>query len=292
MTKPFISAFTIVRNAIQYDYPIVESIRSILPIVDEYIVAVGNSGDDTLKLIQSIQSPKIKIIETQWNDELREGGQVLAIETNKAKAAIHKDATWCFYLQGDEVVHEQDFPNILSACAAYEHDNRVEGLLFKYKHFYGSYDYVGISRRWYRNEIRIVRNQREILSYKDAQGFRKNGQKLKVKAVDAYIYHYGWVKDPRHQQAKQQSFHKMWHDDQWMKTHIAEADAFDYNNIDWLEKFDGKHPAVMHERLKRMNWEFHWDASQIKSSLKDKLLHHIEQWTGKRLFEYKNYEKL
>ena len=292
MTKPFISAFTIVRNALKYDYPIVESIQSILPIVDEYIVAVGNSEDETLALIQSIQSPKIKIIQTTWDDRLREGGQVLAIETNKAKAAINPLASWCFYLQGDEVVHENDHEVILAACEKYENEQHVEGLLFRYKHFYGSYDYVGTSRRWYRNEIRVVRNQPEILSYKDAQGFRKNGRKLKVKPIDARIYHYGWVKDPRHQQAKQQSFHKMWHDDAWMKAHIAEADAFDYNNIDWLEKFDGKHPAVMNERLKRMNWEFHWDSSQIKSSLKDKFLHHIEQWTGKRLFEYKNYEKV
>lgn len=116
MSKPFISGFTIVRNAIKYDYPIVESIKSILPVVDEYIVAVGKSDDDTLGLIRSIQSPKIKIIETIWDDTLREGGRVLAIETNKALAAINPKANWCFYLQGDEVIHEQYHDAILHAC--------------------------------------------------------------------------------------------------------------------------------------------------------------------------------
>jgi glycosyltransferase involved in cell wall biosynthesis len=102
-----IAGFTFVRNAIKYDYPIIEAITSILPICDELVVAVGNSEDGTLELIQSIDSPKIKIIETIWDDSLREGGRVLAVETDKALAAISPDANWCFYIQGDEVVHEK-----------------------------------------------------------------------------------------------------------------------------------------------------------------------------------------
>jgi len=86
-----VAGFTIIRNAIKFDYPVVEAINSILPICDEFIVAVGNSDDETLQLIKSINSPKIKIIETVWDDSLRQGGQVLAIETNKAFDAISKD---------------------------------------------------------------------------------------------------------------------------------------------------------------------------------------------------------
>jgi glycosyltransferase involved in cell wall biosynthesis len=110
-----VSGFTIVRNALKYDYPIVEAISSILPICDEVIVAVGKSDDDTLNLIRSIDSSKIKIVETVWNDALREGGRVLADETNKALAACAKDSDWCFYIQGDEVIHEADHPAILDA---------------------------------------------------------------------------------------------------------------------------------------------------------------------------------
>lgn len=283
-----IAGFTIVRNAIKYDYPIVESIQSILPIVDEYIVAVGNSDDETKQLIESINSPKIRIIETIWDDSLREGGRVLAEETNKAFDAI-TDADWCFYLQGDEVIHEKYHTEIVASCTKYKDQKEVDGLLFKYEHFYGSYDYVGDSRTWYRNEIRIVRNNKEIRSYRDAQGFRKNGLKLNVKPIDAYVYHYGWVKDPRFQQAKQENFHKMWHDDQWVKNNVAEANAYDYAMIDSLQKFTGTHPVVMSERLKRMNWNFSWDINQKKFKLKDWLLYQIEKTTGVRLFEYKNY---
>ena len=215
--KPFISAFTIVRNAVLYDYPIIESIQSILPIVDEYVVAVGKSDDDTLPLIQQIGSDKLKIIETVWDDSLREGGRVLAVETNKAFAAVSAKADWCFYLQGDEVVHEKDHQAILDACTTYLPDKRVEGLLFRYLHFYGSYNFTGDTRSWYRNEIRVIRNDKRINSYRDAQGFRIENRKLNVKPIQAHIYHYGWVRDPRKQQAKQKTFHRYWHSDEWMK---------------------------------------------------------------------------
>lgn len=289
MSKPFISGFTIVRNAIKYDYPIVESILSILPVVDEYIVAVGKSEDDTLGLIQSIGSPKIKIIETVWDDSLREGGRVLAVETNKAFAAINPKADWCFYLQGDEVVHEQYHHEIIESCKRFKDFEAVEGLLFGYVHFYGSYDFVGDSRKWYRNEVRIIRNIKNIKSYRDAQGFRINDRKLQVKAIAAKVYHYGWVKDPRSQQEKQKSFHRMWHDDEWVKKNVTQADAFDYSAIDSLQKFTGTHPQVMNERLKRMNWHFDWDSNKKKLSVKEKILKAIEKLTGVRLFEYKNY---
>jgi hypothetical protein len=165
----------------------------------------------------------------------------------------------------------------------------VEGLLFNYEHFYGSYAYVGDSRMWYRREVRIIRNDKQIRSYRDAQGFRKDGNKLHVKPVDVCIYHYGWVKDPRSQQEKQKSFHKMWHDDAWMKQHVSEASDFDYDQIDSLKKFEGTHPAVMEERLKRLNWDFRFDIRNKKFSVKDWLLYNFERVTGIRLFEYRNY---
>ena len=291
MTKPqpFISAFTIVRNAELYDYPIVESIRSILPLVDEYVVAVGNSDDGTLQLIKSSGSDKLKIIETVWDDSLREGGRVLAEETNKAFAAISDKADWCFYLQGDEVVHEKDHTAILHACTRWLHDKRVEGLLFNYLHFYGSYDYVGDTRSWYRHEIRIVRHDKRIFSYRDAQGFRIENRKLNVKPIGAHIYHYGWVRDPRKQQAKQKTFHRYWHSDEWMHEHVSDADAYDYSTIESLQKFNGTHPAVMNERLKRMNWKFTWNVTKRKLGLKKGLLYYMEKLTGIRLFEYRNY---
>lgn len=286
-----VTGFTIIRNALKFDYPVVEAITSILPICDEFIVAVGNSEDETLQLIKQINSPKIKIIETVWDDSLREGGQVLAIETNKAFDAIDKDTTWCFYIQSDECVHERYLASIKEAMLKYKDDKQVDGLLFNYLHFYGNYSYVGNSVQWYGKEIRIIKNDKSIRSYKDAQGFRKtDNTKLNVKQIDAYIYHYGWVKPPKIQQAKQEHFHKMWHDDEWMKKNVAPAEEFDYLIVDSLEPFNGSHPQVFQNRVNALNWNFTFDKSKVKTSFKNKLKLFVQKYTGWKMGEYKNYK--
>lgn len=286
-----VSGFTFVRNAIKYDYPVVEAIKSILPVCDEVIVAVGNSDDETLGLIKNIGSPKIKIIETVWDDSLREGGKVLAVETDKAFNAISPDSDWAFYIQGDEVIHEKYLGVVKTAMEKYKDDKAVEGLLFNYVHFYGSYDYVGESYRWYRREIRVVKNKKDIFSYRDAQGFRKKpNEKLQVKHIDASIYHYGYVREPKAMQGKQRSFNKYWHDDQWVEKHVASTEEFDYSNIDALTTFDGSHPEVMKKRIDAMNWKFQYDISKKKFKLKDRLKRLVEKLTGWRPSEYRNYK--
>lgn len=286
-----VAGFTIARNAIKYDYPVVEAIKSILPVCNAVFVAVGQSEDDTENLIRSIGDDKIHIINTVWDDNLRHGGHVLAVETNKAFNAIPGDFDWAFYIQADEVLHEKYIETINFEMQNELHNKAIDGLLFNYKHFYGSYDYVGESYKWYRREIRIVRNDKSIYSHGDAQGFRKNNdEKLNVKLIDAYIYHYGWVKDPRKQQAKQLDFNRLWHDDKWIENNISNDAEFDYSEIDSLSLFDGTHPEVMLERIEKMNWKFSHDISQKNYSPKEKIKRFIESLTGYRIGEYKNYK--
>ena len=289
-----VSGFTFVRNAIKFDYPIVEAITSILPVCDEVIVAVGNSDDGTLALIKSINSDKIKIIETIWDDTLREGGKVLAVETNRALAAVSPDSDWCFYIQGDEVVHEQYLSAIRKTMQDNLNDPKVEGLLFKYLHFYGSYQYVADAQRWYRQEIRIIRNKSTITSYRDAQGFRTvDNKKLRVKWVEAYIYHYGWVKSPEIQKEKMKSSINFWTTDEQAEPIKRQYDEnFDYAAIDSLTTFNGTHPAVMQARLARVNWQFDFDIREKKLSLKNQFRTWIEALTGWRMGEYKNFKRL
>jgi hypothetical protein len=283
-----VSGFTFIRNAITYDYPIVEAIRSILPICDEVVVAVGKSEDETRSLIAGID-PKVRIIDTIWDDSLREGGRVLAVETDKSFQAVREDSDWAFYIQGDEVIHEKYLDEVYTRMIKYKDEKKVEGLLFKYLHFYGSYQYVGSSLKWYSHEIRVIRNDKRIHSFRDAQGFKiGNNRRLRVKPLDAYMYHYGWVKDPRAMQKKQENFHKHWHDDHWIEQNVVKASEYDYSNIDALEKFEGTHPAVMKERLRRMNWDFEFDMSNNRTTPKDQLKlflkHKLGIDTG-----YKNY---
>jgi hypothetical protein len=288
-----ISGFIIIRNAVINDYPVVEAIRSVLPLVDEMIVSVGDCEDDTLGLIRSIPSDKIRIVHSVWDPSLRKGGAVLAAETDKAFAHISPDADWAFYIQADEVVHEKYYPAILEAARKYKDQKEVEGLLFKYTHFYGTYDYVGDSRRWYNREIRIIRNDKNIHSYKDAQGFRKDDRKLFVKQIDAHIYHYGWVKSPKQMMLKQKNLGKFWRTDEEWEKDLSASDFWDFNNeFDSLAKFTETHPALMLDRIKIQNWKIEMDISRKRFSFKNRVLYYIEQATGKRLFDYKNYKIL
>ncbi len=287
-----VAGFTFIRNAIKNDYPIVEAITSILPICDEFVIALGNSEDDTEKLITGINSPKIKIVHTIWDDTLRDGGAVFAAETDKAFNAISPDADWAFYIQGDECVHEKYLPLIQREMEDNLDDKRIEGLLFKYRHFYGSYDYYGHSRRWYRREIRILRNNKSIHSYRDAQGFRLAGRKINVKLIDAYIYHYGWVKPPAGLKNKLRNFNQFYHDDDWLAQNLPETFEFDYKNADRLMPFTDKHPSVMQKRINATNWNLNIDLNGLykKMSLRRRLLQIIEDFTGWRVSEYRNYK--
>ncbi len=210
-----ISGFSFVRNGIKLYYPIVEAIKSILPLVDEFVVAVGKGDpDDTSrKKIEEINSPKVRIIDTVWDIEKFPRGMENAHQTDIAKEACSGD--WIFYVQADEVVHEKYLPAIKKRCEELLNNREVEGLLFKYKHFWGDYDHFHSAHGWYPNEIRIIRNDPDIHSWESAQSFRRIPHfdglnyrqqegtfKLKVATVEAYIYHYGWVRPPKYMQSK------------------------------------------------------------------------------------------
>jgi len=284
-----VCGFSFVRNAVKFSYPVIEAVQSVLPMCDMFIMSVGNSEDDTMKLIQSIDSDKIRIIESVWDDRKRKNGEVLAEETNKVFDQIPEEYDWAFYIQADEVMHEKFHPVLTKAMESWRGHTEVEGILFKYKHFFGSFDYQADSRSWYRNEIRIIRNTKQIRSYKDAQGFRIDGRKLNVKPVDAYMYHYGWVRPPKVMQQKHVSFNKLYHSDEFVDRKINHTELYDYSKVDSISRFTGSHPLVMQERIRKLNWKVELDENKKSYNVADRMLHWVEDKTGKRLFEYKNY---
>ena len=294
------AGFTFIRNAVINDYPVVEAI---LPICDYFVVAVGKSDDETLELVRNIGDPRIHILETVWDESLREGGRVLAEETNKAFDAIPPEYDWCFYIQGDEVVHENDLPAIRAGMERWLDDPATEGILFNYRHFYGSYDYIGAGRRWYRREVRIIRNDKTIRSYRDAQGFRRYpgsgtnagaekhaiGETLQVRLLDAHIHHYGWVKHPEAQQRKQWNLNRLWHSDEKVQAMVGNAAQYRYDGSEPLERYTGTHPAVMLPRIEAVNWKFEGDPSAARRTWKDRLSRTLERYTGWRFGEERNY---
>lgn len=288
-----VCGFTFIRNAVKFDYPVVEAIRSILPICDGFVVAVGNSDDNTLELIRSIDS-KITIVETVWDESQRAEGRVLALETDKAFQAIPAEYDWAFYIQGDEVVHEKYLPTIRNAMEEHLSNSKVDGLLFNYTHFFGSYDFVGLKYSWYRREIRVVRNRKDIFSYRDAQGFRKQpNSKLNVKLIDAHIYHYGWVREPEALQGKEKSKIRYYKNDSWIQEFFSKSEKYSFEEKrEPLKKFEGTHPAVMKDRIARKNWPFQPDLNLKYHNFKDMLKRVIGGTTGWYPGEYKNYKLL
>ena len=285
-----VCGFSFVRNAEKFSYPVLESVQSVLPVCDKFIMNVGNSEDGTMDMIRSIPSDKIEIIESQWDDSTRRNGEVLSQETNKAFDHIPDEYDWAFYIQADEVVHEKYHDLIRKSMEKWLKHPEVEGLLFNYLHFFGSFDYNADSRSWYRNEIRIIRNNKKIRSYKDAQGFRIGNRKLRVKPAEAYMYHYGWVRPPEIMQQKHVNFNKLYHSDQWVDRKVNHTKLYDYSNVESIIKFSDSHPEVMKERIRKLNWDIELDENKKSFKTIDRILYWIEQQTGKRLFEYQNYK--
>lgn len=312
-----ISGFTMGKNALKLYYPMRQSVESILPLVDEFVVVLGDSDDDdnTRAEIEAIGSDKIRIVNTIWDIEKYPRGMEHAHQTDLAKELCSGD--WLFYLQSDEVVHEKDLESIRKRCEELLDDEEVDGLLFRYLHFWGDYEHVQDGHCWYRKEIRIIRNHPDIHSWESAQSFRKipgfeglnyrqqeGTHKLKVAEVEAEIFHYGWVRPPRLMQDKIKAFRINHRGRQKVAEQVAAHHydrAFDYGNISRCTPYRGSHPAVMKPWMDQFDWKDQLRFSgPVKSQnpisskhdlSKYRLLSWIEKRMlgGRRLGEFKNY---
>jgi hypothetical protein len=285
-----VSGFTFVRNAIDLYYPMVESITSILPICDEFVIAAGDSTDGTTALIRSIGDPKIKIIETVWDPAHYTQGAIYSQQTNIALGACTGD--WAFYLQADEVLHEDDLPRIVDCMRQSRDDRRVEGLLFDYIHFFADYDHYMTSHGWYRREVRIVRTGIGVRSWRGAQSFRRGEQKVKVRPTGARIFHYGWVRPPRQMTRKSHTLVTLHAGVEVADLAYPDKDGdFDFGALRGRTRFTDTHPALMRSRIGAKDWEVRPSARiERHDRLRIRLLTFLEnRILGFRLGEHRNY---
>jgi len=292
--KIFISGFSTIRNGVKLGYPFVESIKSILPIVDEFVITIGKSEDDTLDVIKKIKDPKIKIIETIWDPKFTIKGRILAVQSNMALFQCRGD--WAFYIQGDEIFHNEDQNKIVKYCEDYIKDEEVEGFLFDYTHFFGNYKWYGDSYHWYRKEIRIIRNHRGITSWRSAQSFRLDGKKIGVIETGCRIYHYGWVRAPE-VMAEKRKQHDMLHHGKGYKRDIHNKNYNYLNEMDpeCMKPFTDPPPELMRKRVE--NYTVRFDPSMINYKpgfidRKRRIVNTIGKITGWYPGEYKNYHIL
>jgi glycosyltransferase involved in cell wall biosynthesis len=284
-----VSGFTVIRNGNLMGYPVLESIKSVLPLVDEMIVGVGQSDDGTRQMIEAIGDPKIKIFDSFWDTKKTKGGLILSEKTNEALDHCAND--WCLYIQADEVIHEEDYAAIRENLERYGRDPAVQGLLFQYIHFYGSYSTIATSRKWYRNEVRMVRKSTGIRSWNDAQGFRVNGEKPIVAPSGARIFHYGWVKPPQLMGQKSKLLNRWWHGDK----KDGEFENFQYDRQYGLRLYEGTHPAIMAPLVASQGWDFdprrNWSEFKF-ADVRLVLSDWLERISGWRMGEYRPYRQL
>jgi glycosyltransferase involved in cell wall biosynthesis len=290
-----ISGFSYVRNGFDYGVPFLEAYQSVLPICDEFIVAVGDSTDGTREAIEKLTPGKVKIIDTVWNMELRMQGKIFARQTNIALDAVTGD--WAFHIQADEVIHEKDLPKIKKALEDNDPNKRVEGFILPFLHFWGGYGYIRTSRRVHPNEVRLFRNGLGVRSYRDSLGFRKykdfdayekgtpKGEKLRVKKIDAPIYHYTEVRGPKAKTKKAQAIGAFYDQEKPLTEEVMEHYGYDR-----LEKFTGTHPKVMKEKVDAQDWQFVFDPKKAVWRTKDKIMQPIEDILGFKIGEYRNYK--
>lgn len=281
-----ISGFTIIRNALQYDFPVVASIRSILPVCDEVVVNVGKSDDETLDLVRSIADPKIRILESEWDMSKR--NYVLGHETLRAMRACRHP--WGIYIQADEVLHENGARILQEAIQANDADSRVEGLLVRYLHFYGGFDTVATHRRWYRREVRAVRLNPalEIHPYQGAQGFRvgSDDRKIRARLTDAEMFHYGWARPSEALEAKRELGKTMY---PWRDAR-PEQPLFPW--MPGLRPFGANHPSTAVEWIDARRGQVAGRIAPPKFRwrfIRYYLSGMIERITGYRVFEFRNY---
>ncbi|CAM8356111.1 glycosyltransferase [Candidatus Methylopumilus planktonicus] len=264
-----VSGFTFIRNGSSLGYPFIESIKSILPICDEFIVAIGRSEDDTLKKILALRSKKIKIIETLWNENISDRGFVYAQQ--KMIAQYNCTGDWAFYLEGDEIVDSKDHKKLLSDLRYYLNNKDVEALAFHYHHFYGSPDWLAFSPRWYRKECRIIRNTLRSWDpdslYFLVMDKNKRGRYPRAKVLDIPIYHYGHVRKTIYMSKKVNQVGKFWgHKHPKFKEYSIDPKS--------LKKFNGKHPLIIKDWLKHFAEKNYIPDVHYRPSLRD-LRHRI-----------------
>jgi hypothetical protein len=274
-----VSGFTFLRNARALGYPFLESIASILPICDEFIIALGESSDDTVEALYGLDNPKLRIIRTAWNEQMLTHGYIYAQQTNIALFNCTGD--WAIYLQGDEVLHEKDLTAIVDAMDRHLNDERIEALVFDYIHFYGSPEYHAWSTSWYRRECRAVKNGCRAFFPSDGQFFSivTGNRKMRYPSAalaNASVYHYGWVRTEMQMCEKSRQVEKYWG---------GSPQKVLYGNVDAavLREFSGTHPTVMKKWLSecaQVRFEIDPDYVLTRKDRRNRVLSCLERTLG------------
>ncbi len=150
--KKGISGVTVIRNAVNLGYPLYFSVKSVIDACDEFVISEGLSEDSTMDIVRQLQKEyptKVKVIRERWR--AARTGETIADVTNNAMEKCAYE--WIYYIQADEIVHEDNLDFIVSVPKRFRNYRSVS---FKFTHFRLNllFEMVGS----YPHAIRMVRN--------------------------------------------------------------------------------------------------------------------------------------
>lgn len=290
-----ISGFTFIKNGLTLGYPVKESIQSILPLCDEIVINVGFDDPDLLNddgtyeyLRDNFIGDKFKFLKNYWDPKKTKDGLILSEQTNLAIAACTGDIGQ--YIQADELIHEDDLELLLQEYNNLFSNPKALGLIFQYIHFYGNVDIIKHTRNMYRREVRTIKLNSDIISWKDAQGFKlKDHSKITALLTQARIFHYGWARLEKIMDEKIKVMSSLYSDNK-------NNQRFKYVRQWGMKPFLGSHPKYLETWIKEnknplddiFKQKMEFPLSNIPIVLGDI----IESWTNYRIGEYKNYRIL
>lgn len=246
-----ISAMTVLRNAVTLDYPFLESIRSVLPLCDEFVAVIGSSDDGTLDAVRGLNEERIRIVETVWSDKVQPRMSVLAQQTNVGLHLCEGD--WVVYLQGNEVLHERSIPLLRAMMEDRKDDPRVEAMLLERLTFWGDYGHmIPVYPERFKFSPRIVRPYIGTYAIRDAMsvavfdGFSVTGRYPRAMDTGENVYRYGYVCTPEQLVTKVKS---AVHLERFREKRFDESSFYRVLPRRFVREFTGGHPAVMNDRI-------------------------------------------
>ncbi|MCY4644200.1 MAG: hypothetical protein OXB88_06235 [Bacteriovoracales bacterium] len=290
-----IFGLTILRNAIKYDYSFRESLLSLGGLVQKIYLGLGDSEDETPGEIKKIPVP-MEVIDSPWDPQMMgKGGIILSVQTNivlNHLRQIHEreENSWGFYLQADEVIHEEDY-DLIKKDLQYAEENDYDAVSFRYLHFWQTHHHIGVGKRWYPSEIRAIKLATPIESWGDAQSFRNV---KKIFRSEAKIFHYGHVRNRDRYEIKKYDMHKLYHPTSDQVKLIVKKSKRKDARAQVLSYF-GTHPEVMKERVFSMGdtWELEErDEIWIVGRAEDYSPSFIESVKAKRIYWLRSIQKL
>lgn len=250
---PRLSAYSYLYQGVAFDYPFIESLQSVLPVVDELVVTYAEPcPDGTYEQLLRLAAhyPQLRLLPSRlWTAPDKPlDGSLIRQAAEEAMAACTGD--WLWHLQADEVYSNADAKKVRELVNVSHHQD-VHGFIFNVLHFYGDANTVvgpqGAAAGWYLQCVRLSRKgagQHEGDAWTQslipavAHGLRR---------TDITLYHYGHLRQAAVAEDKNRFMYSLYRADGQRPAHFVRPEQTQH----CLVPFDGQHPESMAPRLAR-----------------------------------------